>query len=262
MPDCGVTVSTHRACGWYQRVITVPSGVVPAGPHLARHWQLLTGMKDPWQKKSNGCATTKARRVSRTSVPVPVPKETPTLRLGSMLQTVREQSKRPEAGSYSAALPNRRPDTLSTEELDAPGKTPRPRLARFVFAAGVTLAALCATTRTDVKALFHRIALAPMEYPNQELVVEPVHAAEANTGPVNTTPIDRAAVEMAPNDPPHALSSHVGVRPSAGTGPMIPRRPGHSESTRRSHSIPLRGYAWSPPANALVRIEPPQEGAP
>ena len=59
----------------------------------------------------------RTRHIPRTSVPLPVPKETPTLRLGSMLQTVRERSRKLEANDSPPAFCEPGPASLSTEPI-------------------------------------------------------------------------------------------------------------------------------------------------
>jgi hypothetical protein len=56
------------------------------------------------------------------------------------------------------------------------------------------------------------------------------------------------------------LPSRLQVEPSVATKEMTPRRQRHSEPSRKSSSNPLRGYVWSPTANALVRIDPADLG--
>lgn len=182
------------------------------------------------------------RYISRTSMPIPVPTETPTLRLGSMLQTVREQ--------------NRTPDDLSTQELDAFVRIPRRRLPLFVLTAGVGLGVLGAATWPKAKDLAERFATFPIGGANQAMVVETTRPAAMNAIPANTTPIGHPPIEMAADGSPPALSTHGWVAPSAGEKTEHPRRRIHDGFARSSRSTrPLRGFAWSPAANALVRIE-------
>ena len=217
------------------------------------------------------------RRIRRTSVPLPVSKKTPTLRLGPMLQTGCQQSRsspsdcpsplpesdlRPQPESDPPPLPERNPPPerdpvpLSSSELDALGRIPRRRAPLLVFTALVTLVVLGAATWPKAKVLFERMATMSVASAKQTLVVASVNAAiveSASAGPSDT---DKTAIEIAPDKPRSALPSQVQVEPSADAITAIPRRPRHSEPIPRSRSIPLRGYAWSPTANSLVQIEP------
>jgi len=204
----------------------------------------------------------KLRRIPKSTEPLPLSRETPTLRLGSMLQPAREQSRILEASDHPTAFPERDPDTA--EELDAIDRIPRRRLPLFVFIAGVGLTALAAATHTHLKVLYMRFAAIPVADVNHHaIVLAPINAAAVvdrspigSPSPSPTFRIEKTNVEVPAEVPP--LPSSVQGEISAAPEATAPRRWRHSEHPRSSP--PLRGYAWSPTANALVRIQPSAPG--
>ena len=202
------------------------------------------------------------RRDARTNLPPPIIDETPTLRLGSMPETVRAQDRKPVAVASASAnavkFPECGPESLSAEELDALDRIPRRHWPLFVFTAIVAIAALCAATWPKTRVLIDRIAMMPIASGLQEQVIEPLNAAAVNQAPAEIPTTANSAVEIVPDRPPPTPPLQVEAGPTERANAEIPKWPGRSLSMRRSHSIPLRGYAWSSTANALVPIEPPE----
>jgi len=122
----------------------------------------------------------------------------------------------------------------------------------------VGLAAVGAATWPMAEVLFERLTAMPLKSGSQAPVEAPhgqaVNAAPAVPSPVDDTAVNKA-VQTAPEDSPAAASLPVQAKPTAGMAVANSRRQRPSGSTRQPHPKPLRGYAWSATANALVPID-------
>ena len=231
------------------------------------------------------------RETPIAGAPSPDLRGTPTMRLGSMLRAVRAQSKEPEERDYQSSLLDRGGDAaLLEEDFHSLDRIPRRRMPLVVFAAAVALAVLGAATRSAVneflrhKAPISSASQAPSIVEHEAVGEEgrqvgrlakpdvqpsavnavPRNSTPSNAGPTNAPPTDGHSIETGRVQSPRLQASHVGTGPAAGAQavPLPQGRPSNSGLTWRAHANPLRGYAWSPTANALVQTGPEDPGVP
>ena len=210
-------------------------------------------------------------RVSNAHVAEPVIDETPTLPLGSMLLAVREQN-RGEGQDFTMESESY---TFSEKELADAERIPRRRLPLLVFLAGVGLASFAASAQPNIKAVVERgvsrlkLGASSILGNAQARPVPPTNLEPTSLEPVNAVTIvgiadagvaDSLVGEPQPKPQAESLVPSVEnrVQPAAVETPA-PREHGGKTATRsrsrRPHPVPLRGYAWSPAANAMVRID-------
>jgi len=233
---------------------------------------------------------------STDSVPQPIQSETPTMRLGSMLQALRDKTRQEQLNPREPVSDGRagfdarfdgddsEQRTLSPKELHAFERIPRRWQPIAVCIAGLAVLIVGAATRPSVRALLARQTT--VSTPSRPQAGEPAHLAAVNVAcpcaassaptavaatPVVPTPVEAtpvvptsvvptpvmpAPVAMPAFAPLPPLTLHILTNPSVASATTPTPRPSRPpESTPRA-AAPLRGYAWSVTANALVPVEP------